>query len=122
MQISAIHKNSVFWKKIQSYDIILYVISFVLFLALDKEKLYFNMLISLVVMIICSILVLNKDKPYYNMLNSLGVMICFIKLLDICLGKWMKCPIKFFQRIFWNFWLSQNIKKYTANERWDQLQ
>ena len=30
------------------------------------------MLISLVVMIICSILALNKDKPYYNMLNSLG--------------------------------------------------
>ena len=59
-------------KKIQSYDIILYVISFVLFLALNKEKLYYNMLISLVVMIICSILALNKDKPYYNMLNSLG--------------------------------------------------
>ena len=72
MQISAKNKNSVFWKKIQSYDIILYVISFVLFLALNKEKLYYNMLISLVVMIICSILALNKDKPYYNMLNSLG--------------------------------------------------
>ena len=38
-------------KKIQTYDIILYVILFVLFLAL------------------------NKDKSHYNMLNSLGTMI-----------------------------------------------
>ena len=86
-------------KKIQTYDIILYVILFVLFLAL------------------------NKDKSHYNMLNSLGAMIfCFIKLSEICLGKLMKWPKKKIQHIFWNFWLSQNIKKYTANERWDQMQ
>ena len=77
MQISVKNKKSVYLKMVQSYDIILYVISFVLFLAL------------------------NKDKLFYNMLNSLGVMIfCFIKLSDICLGKWMKWPINFFQRIF----------------------
>ena len=46
----------------------------------------------------------------------------FIKLIEIYLIKWMKWPIKIFQCIFWNIWLSQNIKKYTANERWDQMQ
>ena len=86
-------------KKNQTYDIILYVILFVLFLAL------------------------NRDKPYYNILNSLGAMIfCFIKLLEIYLRKWLEWCIKKFQRKFCMLWFSQNIKKYTANDRWDQMQ
>ena len=93
MNISVKNKNSIFEKN-QEYDIKLYAILFVLFLAL------------------------NKGKSHYNMLNSLGAMIfCFIKLSEICLRKWMKLPIKFFQRIFETFSLSQNIEKYAANER-----
>ena len=77
MKISIKKKNAIFEKKNQTYDIVLYVILFVLFLAL------------------------NKDKPNDNMLNILGATIfCFIKLSKICLGKWMKWLINFFQHIF----------------------
>ena len=70
-------EEKLFLKKIQTYDIILYVILIVLFLAL------------------------NKDKPHYNMLNSLGAMIsCFIKLMEIYLGKWLKWNITLFRSYF----------------------
>ena len=56
----------------------LYVISNLLFLALNK-----------------------KPKPHYNMLNSLGAMISwFIKLMEIYLGKCLKWNIILFRSYF----------------------
>ena len=63
-------------------------------------------------------LALNKDKPHKNILNSLGARIfCFIKLSEIYLRNGKKWPIKIFQRQFSKLWLFQNNKKYTAFER-----
>ena len=86
-------------KKFQRYEFLVYVILFVVFFAS------------------------NEDKPHCNILNSLGAMIfCVIKLSEIYLRKWIKWRIKDFNVIFFTLQISQNIKKYTANERLDQMQ
>ena len=46
-------------------------------------------------------LALNKDKPHKNILNSLGARIfCFIKLSEIYLRNGQKWSYKKFRRIF----------------------
>ena len=82
-----------FLTQFQIYEIIIYVILFVLFLAL------------------------NKNKPHYNMLNSLGAMIfCFIKFLDIYLGKWLKSRKKkirgYFRQMLTQYFFIKNIVFY----------
>ena len=63
-------------------------------------------------------LALNKDKPHKNILNSLGARIfCFIKLSEIYLRKQQKKAYKIFQCRFSKLGLFQNNKKYTAFER-----
>ena len=79
-----------FLTQFQIYEIIIYVILFVLFLAL------------------------NKNKPHYNMLNSLGAMIfCFIKFSEIYLGKWLKSRKKkirsYFRQTLPQYFFIKNI-------------
>ena len=64
------NRKTQFLKKIQRYEIVVYVILFVLFLSL------------------------NEDKPHSNMLNSLrAIIFCLIKLSEIYLRKKAKMVV-----------------------------